>query len=405
MKNIRKKGAALLLANVIMITGAMRGGTVTSDSSTENLNKKVLGYIRPGFTVEMEGKPYLFTDVNGNRVYPLICGGSTYLPVRAVSSMMGENIEWDNLSKSIYIGKSLNNPSKTVDKGVAQYAMAVEKSIYKNYLDTGARSELVEVTVRSDVRVFYDFEDSIFLDEGGNRIYPLIYNGSSYLPARAIAKLMDRSIEWDHITKTVSVGEKNKDKVEIEAEKKRAELEEEKRKEAEKEAKLKVEEEAKLKAEKEKLDAAQREKEEKEELERRLKERTEATPKLKMGYGSIAELQEQSTEILIKLQKTKEESVKTMLAEAISGNVRLSEKQHQDLKSIKSEKLALKEKEAYEALTEYAEISGYYILLMENIAYMSVNNQDFSMLSETFLNFAMEARTKGQAAKTMIDAL
>lgn len=422
MGNMRKKSIALLLANVFAVSMTVGTDLNVAEASTNitsyeatikaeaiqpiaKVNKKVLAYIRPNFTVEMEGKPYIFYDVNGNRVYPLICGGSTYLPLRAMSSMMGENIEWENANKSIYIGKNLDNPSKAVVKEKPKYAVAVEKNLYPNYADVNEKTELVEVTIRSDIRVLYDFEDSIFLDEGGIRIYPIIYKGSSYLPARAIAKLMDRSIEWNHITKTVSIGEKQKKPEEIESEKKKAELEAKRKEEAEKLAKIKAEQEAKLKAEKEKLDAEQREKEKQAELEKLLKQRTDASPKLKLGYGSVAELQEQSTEILVKLQKTKEDAVKGMLAEAISGNVRLSEKQRQNLQAMKKEDMALKEKEAYEALVEYAEISGYYILLMENISYMSVNNQDFSMLSETFVNFAIEAQSKGQRAKTLVDEL
>ncbi len=49
--------------------------------------------------------------VNGAKIdtsenEPFIYNGSTYLPVRAVAEALGESVEWDGNTKSIYIGKS-----------------------------------------------------------------------------------------------------------------------------------------------------------------------------------------------------------------------------------------------------------------------------------------------------------
>lgn len=49
------------------------------------------------------------TDANGNRVEPMIYDGTTYLPVRAISNMLGEEVTWDGDTRSIYIGEK---PSK-----------------------------------------------------------------------------------------------------------------------------------------------------------------------------------------------------------------------------------------------------------------------------------------------------
>ncbi|MBR5791553.1 MAG: copper amine oxidase N-terminal domain-containing protein [Ruminiclostridium sp.] len=49
------------------------------------------------------------TDANGNRVEPMIYDGTTYLPVRAISNMLGEEVTWDGETRSIYIGEK---PSK-----------------------------------------------------------------------------------------------------------------------------------------------------------------------------------------------------------------------------------------------------------------------------------------------------
>ena len=45
-------------------------------------------------------------------------------------------------------------------------------------------------------------------DSQGNPIYPISYNGSTYLPIRAIGETMGLTVDWDSATQTVDlVGE------------------------------------------------------------------------------------------------------------------------------------------------------------------------------------------------------
>lgn len=44
------------------------------------------------------------TDVNGNRVDPIIVDGTTYLPVRAVANAFSEPVYWDGESSTVYLG-------------------------------------------------------------------------------------------------------------------------------------------------------------------------------------------------------------------------------------------------------------------------------------------------------------
>jgi|GEM_PF-3608933 len=49
-------------------------------------------------------------DANGDAVEPFIYNGTTYLPVRAVGEVFGKPVEWDGVSKSVYIGTKPEQP-------------------------------------------------------------------------------------------------------------------------------------------------------------------------------------------------------------------------------------------------------------------------------------------------------
>ncbi len=59
-----------------------------------------------------------------------------------------------------------------------------------------------------DVKVYLDGQSQTFKDANGQIVYPIIYNGSTYLPIRAIGGLMDKSVGWDGAKREVYLGEK-----------------------------------------------------------------------------------------------------------------------------------------------------------------------------------------------------
>ena len=44
-------------------------------------------------------------------------------------------------------------------------------------------------------------------DAGGNRVYPISYEGTTYLPVRAVADMLGIAVNWDGATNTVWLGE------------------------------------------------------------------------------------------------------------------------------------------------------------------------------------------------------
>lgn len=67
-------------------------------------------------------------------------------------------------------------------------------------------AQLIQAYLTPGRSVKYEGEVQIMKDEKGNVLYPISYNGSTYLPIRAIAGLLDVPVKWDGDTQTVLLG-------------------------------------------------------------------------------------------------------------------------------------------------------------------------------------------------------
>ncbi len=65
----------------------------------------IAGYAANTVRIVIDGRELIPTDVNGNRVDPVIINGTTYLPVRAVANAIGKAIYWDGPEYTVYLGE------------------------------------------------------------------------------------------------------------------------------------------------------------------------------------------------------------------------------------------------------------------------------------------------------------
>jgi len=344
------KRFVLFITAVTLLIGSgmpavFAGNTISNDS----VQKKVLLYLKPDITVELNGVRKIFKDVKGEAVYPVIYNGSTYLPVRAASSLMKEPIEWDSGSKTVFIGKTISYPNKKgapIPTGAAITANEAEEDLYR------LPPSLVTGYLKPDVLVMYDFTIQSFHDANGNSVYPIIYNGSVYLPVRAISYLMDEPIIWDGAAKKISIGDGT------------------------------VEEEEPVVAEPEEEGAS------------------EAFLLLKSLYEKEEILYYEATAKITNLS-TATADEKQMIAASASENYQSAQALTAEAKAMDQTSFTREEKAIYEKLVSFAESNEYYILVLENIAYLAASDSDYSMLAETFLYFAMDAKTKMEEAEAL----
>lgn len=74
-------------------------------------------------------------------------------------------------------------------------------------LGIGAASVAQKVTAEicPHFTVIVDGEKQTFTDANGTEVYPLVYNGTTYLPVRSIGNLMGKNVFWEAATSTITL--------------------------------------------------------------------------------------------------------------------------------------------------------------------------------------------------------
>lgn len=73
-----------------------------------------------------------------------------------------------------------------------------------------ASGDTIQALLNYGITVKMNNEVQTFKDANGKTVYPISYNGTTYLPVRAVAGLVDLPVEWDGSTNTVYLGLKDR---------------------------------------------------------------------------------------------------------------------------------------------------------------------------------------------------
>lgn len=145
----------------------------------------VTATLRPDVTVRIDGIACDFYNAQGKEVHPILYNGTTYIPLRAVGELMDKNVNWDGATGTASLGGTRTTGTVT------------------RIPDTAAKRTDVTFTLRPEYHIVIDGTERTFTNANGAKVDPAIYNGSIYLPLRAIGEIMDKSVSWDGATQTV----------------------------------------------------------------------------------------------------------------------------------------------------------------------------------------------------------
>ena len=121
-------------------------------------------------TVMLDGNVIDCRNAAGVEVPPILVNGTTYLPVRAIANALNLEVAWDDATKSVFIN------------GVSVLAKKTDV-----------------------INIFINGGKFIAKDANGNVVNPILKDGTTYLPVRAIGEAFDKEVAWDGATRTVTL--------------------------------------------------------------------------------------------------------------------------------------------------------------------------------------------------------
>lgn len=172
-----KKVTAMMLCMLMLALPA---------AAAANSAKDISAALRPDYVIIIDDSKRTFYNADGQEVQPLVYNGTTYLPVRAIGEIMGKNVNWDEDTKTVTLSGTREGTTSGKE-------------------DQNAKKTEVNAQLRPDFTIVIDGAVRTFTDASKKTVYPVLYQGTVYLPVRAVGEIMGRTVAWDEDSKTVTL--------------------------------------------------------------------------------------------------------------------------------------------------------------------------------------------------------
>ncbi|TDF96567.1 hypothetical protein [Paenibacillus piri] len=139
----------------VIAMGVLLSGTFTAGVYANDVLQRVEAYLRPDFKIVLNGNPVQLSGPT------LIYEGSSYLPLKELGNLMGANIIFKDINKTIYINSRINTeqPAEEKDLTTDQFKFRNPTSMIVKFL--GAEYPLLQANAEdlSSSLVYYRLSD------------------------------------------------------------------------------------------------------------------------------------------------------------------------------------------------------------------------------------------------------
>ncbi|MCI8303731.1 MAG: hypothetical protein HFF52_03790 [Lawsonibacter sp.] len=101
---MKKKTLAIILTLCMTVAAVV---SVTVAGAAGGL-QEIKAYLNSGVTIKVDGEEQIITESNGVRTYPIVYNGTNYVPIRSVANLLGVDVDWDQSTNAILLGKQPN---------------------------------------------------------------------------------------------------------------------------------------------------------------------------------------------------------------------------------------------------------------------------------------------------------
>ena len=157
-----KRDFARGFVSAIVLVGLIGTAAATTGRQTVEIDYN-------NIKVTLDDEAVSLVDANGDAVEPFSINGTTYLPVRAISSALGLNVDWDQEASTVILTtSSYNSTDKIQNDSLSIGDIVTISDEYGFNVESGVVSELAKTSIGFGSKnvLAYDINNEVYISSG-----------------------------------------------------------------------------------------------------------------------------------------------------------------------------------------------------------------------------------------------